>query len=92
VSQPIRRLLPQNLYQRIAIGLPPQAPQGFQQRQIGLPSTIVLDALPTTDHHCRRGFHLRDKGVNQGGFANAGLTRDKDHLTLAVTSFSKALV
>jgi hypothetical protein len=69
-----------------------EPPQRFQHGQIGFASTILLDALPLTepDLLCRR--HLRHKGVDQGGFANAHLSCQEDHPALSLARLSPPLL
>jgi hypothetical protein len=72
--------------------VPPSAPpwpsaeraQRLQDGQVGFPLTIGLDTLRIRDLHggTRRG--LGGKGLNDSGFADAGLSGDEHHLSGAL--------
>ncbi len=80
LHQPGRCLLPQERHQLLPAGSPTQASQRLQHRQIGLPCTVVLHALPAPDPQGPLGAKLRHKGLHQRGLAQSRLARDEDHL------------
>jgi hypothetical protein len=83
LHQPGRRVRGQGLHDRVAAGPPAQLAERFQHRVVGFHTAVALQALPAGQaqaRHLRRGLLL--EGVDQGGFADARLPRDKDQLAL----------
>jgi hypothetical protein len=71
---------------------PPEATQRFQQRQIRLTSTVLLDTLTTANPHWGCGCRLCDKGIHQRRLTNPSLAGDAHHLPFTLARPRPTLV
>ena len=71
---------------------PTQASQGFQDGEVGFPGAIVVNTLAMADPDMLRRGQMCDKAGYQGGFANAGFTRDKPYLSFSLECLREPLV
>src|SRR5262249_60349998 len=92
LDQPRRRVRTQQRQEMARSRGVAEPPKRLQHWQIGFASPILLDTLPLTepDLLCRR--HLRHKGVDQGGLANARLASQENHLTLSLARLDPPLL
>src|SRR5262249_16044206 len=88
LRQPARRGTPEEVEQRGVTRSSGESPERFQHREVGLPFSIVFDALAAPNPHPVSLFgrlgpslQLVKKRFDQGGLADPRLSGDKDDLT-----------
>lgn len=81
LRQPRRRQAPQYVDDADALPASRQLCQRFEHRDVGLATTVVLEALAPRSLHPFR--QRRFEGVNQRGLADTSLTGDENDLAFA---------
>src|SRR5205823_2245243 len=80
---PARGILAQQGHDRAPVWALPEASEGFQERQIGLPGPILVHALARGYPHVRHGGNVGHTDRDQRRLAHAGFAGNEPELPLS---------